>query len=96
MPAFQDFEDAPPERSMPYATNEDLPPSVRNHLPPSAQSAYREAFNGAWNSYGLDPRREEIAHRVAWSAVKRHWHKAGSGNWEREAASYDWIGPVSR
>ncbi|MGD0433406.1 MAG: ChaB family protein, partial [Acetobacteraceae bacterium] len=30
---------------MPYRMNEDLPPSVRDHLPPHAQDIYREAFN---------------------------------------------------
>jgi cation transport regulator len=54
-----------------------LPTSVRNHLPPHAQDIYREAFNHAWDQYGRDPRREEIAHRVAWAAVKRTYRKAG-------------------
>ena len=36
---------------MPYASNEDLPPSVRNHLPDHAQDIYREAFNSAWQHY---------------------------------------------
>jgi cation transport regulator len=37
---------------MPYAANEDLPPSVRNHLPAHAQDTYRSAFNHAWQTYG--------------------------------------------
>lgn len=73
---------------MPYVVNEDLPASVRNHLPLPAQSVYREAFNHAWSRYALDPRREEIAHRVAWSAVKRHWHKGIDGTWEGDGASH--------
>lgn len=72
---------------MPYGANEDLPLSVRSHLPPPAQSVYREAFNHAWRTYGHDPRREQIAHRVAWSAVKRHWRKGVDGNWVRDDAS---------
>jgi cation transport regulator len=65
---------------MPYAANADLPPSVRNHLPERAQDIYREAFNHAWISYDGRSQREEIAHRVAWSAVK---HKYGKfdGQW---------------
>lgn len=62
---------------MPYSANEDLPDSVRAHLPPHAQDIFRAAFNNAWASYGArEPqRREEIAHRVAWAAVKRRYRK---------------------
>ncbi|HVO16897.1 MAG TPA: ChaB family protein [Alphaproteobacteria bacterium] len=63
---------------MPYASNEDLPPSVRNHLPPHAQDIYRAAFNSAWQQYARGNRPvEEIAHRVAWAAVKKMYRKAG-------------------
>jgi cation transport regulator len=62
---------------MPYASNTDLPLGVRRHLPNSAQDIYREAFNHAWVSYSGDVRREEIAHRVAWAAVKRKYEKVG-------------------
>jgi cation transport regulator len=65
---------APP---MPYRTNADLPPPVRNHLPPHAQDIYREAFNHAFASHAGDRRQEEIAHRTAWSAVKRSFVKLG-------------------
>ncbi|MBV8069842.1 MAG: ChaB family protein [Acidobacteriaceae bacterium] len=51
---------------MPYFSNDDLPPAVRDHLPFHAQEMYRQAFNHAWEEYALDSRREEIAHRVAW------------------------------
>jgi cation transport regulator len=63
--------------AMPYRENRDLPSSVRRHLPDHAQDIYREAFNAAWERYGADPRREEIAHRVAWAAVKRRYRKLG-------------------
>lgn len=63
---------------MPYLTNDDLPPSVRNHLPDHAQAIYREAFNHAWEQYAIDPRGEEIAHRVAWAAVKKGYLKIGA------------------
>jgi cation transport regulator len=64
---------------MPYASNDDLPPSVRHHLPPHAQDIFRATFNAAWQRYAAsEPRRvEEIAHRIAWAAVKRRFHKVG-------------------
>ena len=64
---------------MPYASNQDLPQSVRSHLPSHAQDIFRSAFNHALQSYGSkDPARtEEIAHRVAWAAVKKHYEKIG-------------------
>jgi cation transport regulator len=67
---------------MPYRSNGDLPISVRAHLPPEAQDIYRGAFNSAWQEYAhREPERlEEIAHRVAWAAVKRRFHKA-DGEW---------------
>ena len=62
---------------MPYRTNDDLPPPVRNHLPAHAQDIYREAFNHAFASHAGDTRQEEIAHRTAWAAVKRSYEKVG-------------------
>ena len=64
---------------MPYTSNDDLPPAVRRHLPEHAQDIFREAFNNAWRTYGArEPyRREEIAHRVAWAAVKKSYRKVG-------------------
>ncbi len=61
---------------MPYATNADLSPRLRARLPEHAQDIYREAFNHALDRYG----REEIAHRVAWAAVKRKYQRA-NGFW---------------
>jgi cation transport regulator len=65
---------------MPYRTNDDLPDSVRDHLPDHAQDIYREAFNHAFAAHAGDARREEAAHRIAWAAVKRSYVKAG-GSW---------------
>jgi len=42
---------------MPYASNDELPPSVGNHLPPHAQDIFREAFNHAWQQHGATRRR---------------------------------------
>lgn len=59
---------------MPYASNDDLPDSVRKHLPEHAQDIFREAFNHAWQQHGGD---EQTAFRIAWGAVKRHYRKQG-------------------
>ncbi len=63
---------------MPYTAITDLPIPVRRHLPEHAQEIYRGAFNHAWQSYAGDAAREEIAHRVAWAAVKRRYRKVGA------------------
>ena len=68
---------------MPYTHRTDLPESVRNHLPDHAQDIYKEAFNSAWDEYGHD---EERAHRVAWGAVEKSYHKNDDGKWVRGAA----------
>lgn len=70
---------------MPYRSNLDLPPGVRLHLPEAAQAIYREAFNRAWRSYDGHARQEEIAHRIAWAAVKRRYVKRGTRWVERGA-----------
>lgn len=62
---------------MPYDSNDDLPHSVRAHLPPHAQDIFREAFNHAWVEYAGDARGEEVPHRVAWAAVKKRYRKDG-------------------
>lgn len=59
---------------MPYASNDELPASVRDHLPPHAQDIYREAFNHAWEHH----RDEATPHRIAWTAVKRSYRKSGN------------------
>jgi cation transport regulator len=46
-------------------------------LPEHAQDIYRAAFNHAFESHRGDSRQEEIAHRIAWSAVKRQYEKVG-------------------
>lgn len=74
---------------MPYDRNADLPEPVREHLPDHAQTIYREAYNSAWDQY-RDPEdrrddasREEVSHRVAWSAVKESYAKGDDGDWHR-------------
>lgn len=68
---------------MPYKTLSDLPASIREHLPKHAQEIYLKAFNNAWEVYADPGQRrgkdshEEIAHKVAWSAVKYSYEKRG-------------------
>jgi cation transport regulator len=69
---------------MPYASDDDLPPPVRNHLPPHAREIFRNAFNQAWQTYSGSARVEQIAHRVAWAAVKRRYRKSGADWVSRE------------
>lgn len=64
---------------MPYASNEELPQAVRDHLPAHAQDIFRAAFNNAWLRYG-----EESAHRIAWAAVKRSYERV-DGKWVTKA-----------
>jgi cation transport regulator len=59
---------------MPYARNDELPPSVRAYLPPRAQVIFRTAFNRAFERYGGN---EVTAFRIAWAAVKRQYVKVG-------------------
>lgn len=62
---------------MPYGNNAELPLSVRRHLPEHALDIYRGAFNHAFDAHVGDPRQEEVAHRIAWAAVKRRYVKKG-------------------
>ena len=71
---------------MPYQQRADLPESVRDNLPSHAQDIYKEAFNSAWDEYAHD---ESRAHRVAWGAVERKYHKNESGKWVEGATKED-------
>jgi cation transport regulator len=67
---------------MPYRRRTDLPDSVKDNLPEHAEAIYKEAFNSAWEQYDHD---EERAHRVAWGAVKKSYHKNDNGEWVKGA-----------
>lgn len=76
---------------MPYKTVSELPDSVKNVLPDHAQDIYKEAFNSAYEQYKDpderrdDADREEVAHRVAWSAVKKAGYvKGDDGKWHKQ------------
>lgn len=66
---------------MPYTSINELPESVKHVLPKHAQDIYKEAFNSAYQEYADpserrgDADREETAHKVAWSAVKKAGYK---------------------
>ena len=68
---------------MPYKNLSDLPDSVRDSLPRHAQEIYQAAYNSAWDQYADpderrgDDSREEVAHKVAWAAVKNDYEKKG-------------------
>lgn len=75
---------------MPYKDLSDLPDSVKDNLPKHAQEIYRAAYNSAWDEY-KDPEdrrddasREEVSHRVAWSAVRQKYEKGESGRWREK------------
>lgn len=75
---------------MPYSSINELPDSVRDHTPKHAQEIYKEAFNSAWDEY-KDPSdrrgnasREEVAHKVAWAAVKQKYEKGENDNWRKK------------
>ncbi len=75
---------------MPYDRLAELPLPVRRVLPRHGQEIYRKAFNNAWREYG-DPgkrragaSREEVAHRVAWAAVKTVYERSDDGRWRRK------------
>lgn len=73
---------------MPYSNVKELPDSVKDNLPKHAQEIYMEAYNNAWDQYDRpeerrgDASREETAHKVAWAAVKKKYHKdEKTGDW---------------
>ena len=74
---------------MPYDELDELPDNVRDVLPEGAQEIYKEAFNSAWRQY-KDPEdrrgdqsREETAHKIAWSAVKKEYEKTDD-DWKKK------------
>lgn len=76
---------------MPYRAIDDLPDSVKHSLPKHGQEIYKSAFNNALDEYGSNDSKkrqnssddpEEVAHKVAWSAVKRKYVKVREGIWK--------------
>ncbi len=75
---------------MPFTTSTDLPLNIRKILPEHAQHIYKEAFNSAYEEYkkSSDRRggetREEVAHKVAWGAVKKVYKKGPDQKWHQK------------
>lgn len=76
---------------MPYRSINELSDSVRNVLPKHAQEIYKEAYNSAYDKYADpddrldDASREEVAHRVAWAAVKKAGYEKGDDDkWHKQ------------
>jgi len=75
---------------MPYSSTNELPESVQSVLPAHAQDIYKEAFNSAYDEYKDsserrdDASREETAHKVAWSAVKKSYEKGADDKWHKK------------
>jgi cation transport regulator len=75
---------------MPYKSNSELPESVRKSLPEHGQDIYREAYNSAWEQYDEPEERrggrsrEETAHAIAWSAVKKEYERVTQGKWVKK------------
>jgi cation transport regulator ChaB len=62
-----------------YASNDDLPASVREEIPPAKHDAYRTAYNDAWDIYSKDhatmhgqsaETRAQFAHEAGMNAAK--------------------------
>ena len=74
---------------MPYDSRSDLPEQVTDNLPAHAQDIYMAAYNSAWDTYkdpddrDGDASREEVSHKVAWSAVKEKYEKT-DGTWQEK------------
>lgn len=68
---------------MPYDTISSLPKQIKDNLPKHAKQIYKEAYNSAFDNYESpkdrkgNASREEVAHKVAWAAVKKKYKKEG-------------------
>lgn len=77
---------------MPYDSRNALPDSVQHVLPAHAQDIYMAAFNSAWDEYKDkkdrkdDSSREEVAHKVAWAAVKHQYDKGDDDKWHKKSS----------
>jgi cation transport regulator len=78
------------EKVMPYDKKNDLPEQVQDNLPSHAEEIFKEAYNNAYEQYkdpddrDGDDSREEVAFKVAWSAVKQKYEKNENGDWVKK------------
>ncbi|AUC89368.1 cation transport regulator ChaB [Alteromonas sp. MB-3u-76] len=75
---------------MPYDKKSDLPEQVQDNLPSHAEEIFKEAYNNAYEQYkdpddrDADDSREEVAFKVARSAVKQKYEKNENGDWVKK------------
>lgn len=80
---------------MPYEKIDELPPTLRRILPKDAQEIYLKAFNSALEEFEDPVKRrfgdpiEEVAERLAWSAVKKIYEKNDNGSWVKKSRKDD-------
>ncbi len=75
-------------------STKDLPKGAEEALPEHAREIYKEAHNNALEQY-KDPKKrrgnaslEEVAHKVAWAAVKKEYEKdEKTGKWRKKDES---------
>ncbi len=74
---------------MPFTSSSNLPSDLRRILPQHAQEIFVAAFNSAYDQYDEKSERregqsrEETAHAIAWSAVKKKYTKnEATGRWK--------------
>jgi len=76
-----------------YEHRTDLPKALQRTMPIEAQEVYREMYNATWSRYqhtygDLEAlSAEELAHRMAWGKVKRHFFKDYQGQWHTKPES---------
>lgn len=76
---------------MPFNNRSQLPDSVKGSLPDHAQDIFMAAYNSAYDDYKDpddrrgDESREEVAFKVAWSAVKRGYQKGEDDKWHSKS-----------
>jgi cation transport regulator len=75
---------------MAYSSKKKLPKAIQDSLPSGAQAIYKEVFNKAQEFYEDPSKRrdrkedvDEVASKVAWSAVKKKYKKIDS-KWKRK------------
>lgn len=77
---------------MPYSSTDELPDNVAHVLPQHAQEIFVAAFNSAYDEYDKpserrgDDSREDVARKVAWSAVKTKYEKGADDKWHLKEA----------
>lgn len=73
---------------MPFASNSELPSSVRDALPKEAQDVFRSVANKELEQGAS----EESAFAQAWTAVKNGWEKNKEGEWVRKVLKAEYQG----